>query len=172
MSEPTLSYFERMKLIKLGLLPKEAVAKAKKPIANKSQKKIAEEAAARDERGENDTLKENWFKARRKELVGTCQCGCGAPSQKKDDMYFRHSIAHIFPKATFLSVMYHPLNYVERAFWGGCHSVMDDTSIDRWPNMADWEDIIEKFHTLAPLLTPEERSTKFYSKLESLVYGR
>ena len=29
----TIPYFERMKLIKLGLAPKEAVAKERKPIA-------------------------------------------------------------------------------------------------------------------------------------------
>jgi len=37
-----LPYFERMKLIKLGLLPKEAVAKSKKPIKKVSDKKAAE----------------------------------------------------------------------------------------------------------------------------------
>jgi hypothetical protein len=129
----------------------------------------------RDEKmalGGGDTLKENWFKARRKEMVGTCQCGCGKPSQKKDDMYFRHSAAHIFPKALFPSLMYHPLNWVERRFWEGCHSIMDDTSIERWPNMADWEDIKEKFYILAPLLTDEERGKKFYQILEKLVYSK
>ena len=37
-----LPYFERMKLIKLGLLPKEAVAKKKKPIKKVSDKKAKE----------------------------------------------------------------------------------------------------------------------------------
>lgn len=32
----TMPYFQRMQLIKLGLLPKEAVAKEKKPIAKKN----------------------------------------------------------------------------------------------------------------------------------------
>lgn len=142
-----------------------------KGIAKKSAKKIAEEKQEKELRNGGDTLMENWFKARRKNLVGVCQCGCGRQSQKKDDMYFRHSCAHIFPKFKFESIMYHPLNYVERAFFGGCHGVMDDTSMDRWVNFADWEDIKAKFHELAQLLTDEERATKFYSHLEKLVYS-
>jgi hypothetical protein len=126
---------------------------------------------------DGDTLKEQWFKARRKEMTGVCQCGCGESSQKKDDIHFRSSAAHIFPKHLFESVMYHPLNWVERRFWAGnngtsaCHSIMDDTSLERWPGMADWDDIKEKFHVLAPLLTPEEKATNFYKLLEKLVYA-
>lgn len=125
---------------------------------------------------DGDTLKEQWFKARRREMVGICQCGCAEKSQKKDDVYFRCSIAHIFPKHLFPSIEYHPLNWVERRFWAGptggsaCHSIMDDTSMDRWPNMADWENIKAKFFILAPLLTPEEKATNFYTRLEKLVY--
>jgi hypothetical protein len=141
-------------------------------IPKQSKKKIAQIKAEKEALGGNDTLKNNWFKARRKELVGICQCGCAKPSQKKDDMYFRHSCCHIFPKGKFESVMYHPLNYVERAFFGGCHGVMDDTSMDRWVNFADWDDIVEKFHVLAPLLTSNERATKFYSHLERLIYKK
>lgn len=151
-------------------IPKEK--KKKQPIAKVSKKKQAQkEAEKKLVSSEGDTLMEQWYKARRKNLTGTCQCGCGSLSQKKDDLYFRHSIAHIFPKRLFPSVMYHPLNFVERRFWGGCHSVMDDTSMDRWPGMADFEDIKEKFFILAPLLTPEERTTNFYTRLEKLVYA-
>lgn len=139
-------------------------------IPKVSKKKQAKLDAEKELRGSDDTLMENFFKRRRKDLAGTCQCGCGRPSQKKDDMYFRHSIAHIFPKSKFLSTMYHPLNFVERAFFGGCHTNMDEGGMDKWPNMADFDDIKEKFHVLAPLLTDEERATKFYSKLESLIY--
>lgn len=110
------------------------------------------------------------IKARRREMVGVCQCGCGKSSQKKDDMYFRHSIAHIFPKDKFKSIMYHPLNWVERAFWGGCHTNMDLQSIEKWPGMADWCDIKEKFHILAPILTDKELKNKFYKNLEALIY--
>jgi len=113
--------------------------------------------------------KEQWFRMIREKLTGTCQCGCGNKSQKKDDMYFRHSCCHLFPKNRFQTVKYHPLNFVERAFFGGCHSILDDTSIERWPNMADWEDIKAKFYILAPLLTEEEKANKFYTLFEKLV---
>jgi hypothetical protein len=149
----------------------------KKPMRRKSEKRQAKEAEEKKLlSSDGDTLKEQWFKARRREMTGTCQCGCGEASQKRDDIYFRHSAAHIFPKHLFKSIEYHPLNYVERRFWAGyagtsaCHSIMDDTSMDRWPNFADWQDIREKFFILAPLLSQEERALKFYIHLEKLVY--
>lgn len=162
---------EQYRLIKLGLAEKTTGPKPKKAIPRKSKKRLAEDKAIKDAGGD-DSQKEKWFLARRKEMVGVCQCGCGLPSQKKDDMYFRHSACHIFPKSKFESIQYNKFNFVERAFFGGCHSVMDDTSMDRWPNMADWEDIKEKFHQLVPLLTDAERATKFYAHLEKLVYER
>lgn len=158
-------YLEQRRMQKItGVVP--SSKKEPKPIAKKSAKRIAQE---KEEGGAEAKEKEAWFQARRKDLVGTCQCGCGEPSQKKDDLYFRHSIAHIFPKKKFHSIKYHKLNFVERAFFGGCHGVMDDTSMAKWPNMADWEDIKAKFHILSPLLTKKEKDTKFYSILEELV---
>jgi len=171
-----LSYFERMRLIKLGLLPKEAVAKPKKQINRISPKKAKEMAEEKKERGEDDTMKEKWFKARRREMIGVCQCGCSEKSSKSDDANFRSSICHIFPKSIFESVQYHKLNWVERKFWAtatssACHTNMDTRGLDKWPMFADWEDIKERFYQLSPLLTDEERATNFYTKLESLVYG-
>lgn len=172
----TTPYFQRMQMIKLGILPKEAVAKPKKPISKKSKNKIAEEKAEKNLRND-DTEKEKWFNLIRGKLTGFCKCGCGMPSSKKDyknlegkiESHYRSSCCHIFPKSKFHSIKYHELNFVERSFWGGCHSVMDDTSIERWVNMADWEDIKANFYILAPLLTAEEKATKFHSMLENLV---
>lgn len=163
---------EQYNRIKLGIEPKTTGPKPKKAIARESEKHKAERVADKEALGEDDPQKEKWFKARQKEMVGVCQCGCGQESQKNDKLYFRHSAAHIFPKAIFESVMYHKLNWVERRFWGGCHATMDNNSMDKWPNMADWDDIKEKFHQLAPLLTEEERATKFYTQLEKLVYSK
>jgi len=126
---------------------------------------------------DDKVLKEKFFQSVRPKLTGTCQCGCGNPSSKKDykDLdgkvvsQFRSSICHIFPKRDFHSVKYNQFNFVERAFWGGCHSNLDNQSMDKWVNMADWEDIKAKFYKLAPLLTEEEKSFKFYSQLENLV---
>jgi len=172
-----VSYFERMKLIKLGLLPKEAIAKQKKPMKKISDKKAAENKEAKVTLGEDETIKEKWFRARRKEMVNVCQCGCAQPTSKNDNANFRSSICHIFPQRIFESVQFHRLNWVERKFWAttgtsACHSQMDNKSMDLWPNFADWDDIKEKFHQLAPLLSDEERKSKFYTHLEKLVYNQ
>lgn len=161
---------ERLEQLRKAREPKPK--KAYKGIPKISKKRAAEIQSAKEVGGEDETMKERWFKARRREMTGTCQCGCGKPSQKKDDMYFRHSAAHIFAKSKFESIALNPINWVERAFFGGCHSIMDDTSIERWPGMADWDDIKEKFYQLAPLLTDAEKGTKFYTHLESLVYRK
>lgn len=151
--------------------------KKKHKIAPKSQKRIEKEKEQKEARGsEEETMKEKWFKTRRREMVGTCQCGCGQKSSKQENDHFRSSICHIFPQRDFPSVQFHPLNWVERAFWAtekgsSCHTNMDNLSIERWPLFADWEDIKARFHELSPLLTDEERATKFYSNLEKLVYA-
>ena len=112
---------------------------------------------------------DEWFDLIRIKLTGKCACGCGNKSQKNDDKYFKHSCAHIFPKSKFDSIKCHPMNFVERAFWGGCHGVMDDTSVDKWVNMKDWHDIKRKFNILSPLIPPHEKANKFYTQLENLV---
>jgi hypothetical protein len=157
---------EQIRLLKAqALMPKQA---KRYTIPKKSAKKIQREKV--EQQANSDDSMDKFFEKMRKKMVGTCQCGCAQPSQKKDDTFYRNCIAHIFPKRTFLSIATHELNWVERAFWGGCHSQMDDTSIERWKNFADWEDIKERFHILAPLLTDEERASKFYHNLENLIY--
>lgn len=134
-------------------------------IAKKSAKRIKQEKMLAND----DNAVDDWFLERRENLTGTCQCGCGQKSQKKDDVFYRHCICHIFPKRIFKSVITHPLNYVERAFWGGCHTNFDERSMDKWVGMADWDDIKAKFEAMLPYLTPEEKATKFFSHLERLV---
>jgi len=150
----------------------------KQPIDKISKKKLAQkEAEKKLVSSDGDTLKEQWFKARRKEMTGVCAFVCGDPSQKHDNILFRSSAAHILPKCDFESVMYHPFNYVERRFWAGinggnaCHTMMDEAGLGRWPNMEDWPDIKAKFMILAPLLTEEEKGKKFYLLLKKLVYA-
>jgi len=147
--------------------------KKKYYLKGKSDKRIAKELAEKEIRGDAETEKQKWFGARRKEMKGFCACGCGERSSKNDDVNYRSSICHIFPQRIFPSVQFHPMNWVERRFWiGGCHSNMDNKSMDLWPNFEDWDDIVEKFHALAPILTDEERATKFYTHLERLIYEK
>lgn len=163
-----MSYLEDRAKRKNGLLPPLPTKKEKKPIRKVSLKKAAADKAQKEAGG--DGLLDKWFEERRKGLTGICQCGCGRKSSKHEDEHYRASCCHVFPKRIFKSIALHPLNCIERNFWDGCHSVLDNTSMDRWVNMADWEDIKERFHNLAPLLTDEERATKFYQHLEKLIY--
>jgi len=169
MSEHPLSYQEKLSKIKNGLLPKECVPKPKKYLNRVSPKTALKKKEEKEQQG-NSGL-DNWFNARRKELTGTCQCGCARKSSKHEDDHFRSSCCHIFPQRLFPSVQLHPLNCVERNFWDGCHTNMDNKSMDLWPKFADWDDIKERFFMLAPLLTDEERKKKFYTHFERLVYA-
>lgn len=159
---------EEYRLIKLGLLPKTTGPKPKKPLRRVSPKKLAEQAEAK--KAGTDGELDKFFEKMRKKMVGTCQCGCGQKSQKHDDTFYRHCICHIFPKRIFKSVATNEYNWVERTFWGGHHTNFDEQGMDKWPLMADWHDIKERFHILAPLLTDTERKTKFYSLFEALIY--
>lgn len=154
-------------------LPKKKVYVLKQ-VSDKTAAKRKAQQKSQKQLGEEESQKKRWFNRRRHEMTGTCQCGCGNKSSKYQDEHFRSSICHIFPQRLFESVRYHHLNWVERTFWAtgkgsGCHSNMDNRSMDKWPMFADWEDIKAKFHELAPLLTDKERKKKFYKNLEYLV---
>lgn len=162
-----MSYLEERRNLKLfGKKPEE---QKRYRIPAKSEKKKAEEAEAKKVRGDEDPEMEKWHQARRKELTGTCQCGCGRKSSKHEDRHFRSSNAHILPKVHFKSVALHPLNHVERSFWDGCHATMDTMGMERWVNFADWDDIKAKFKKLEPLVTPQERTRKDFKLLKNLV---
>lgn len=143
--------------------------KLRTPIKKKSDKRAAKEKE--QQISQTDDGLDKFFERNRKRMVGVCQCGCGEKSQKKDDTFYRHCICHLFPKRLFPSIATHDLNWVERTFWGGHHTNFDEQGMNKWPLMADWEDIKEKFHQLVPLLTDEERKKKFYTSFEKLVYN-
>lgn len=160
-----MSYLEERRNMKLfGKKPDE-----KKPYSipkqSEKKKKEIEEAKAAG----TDKEMDKFFNEQRPKMTGVCQCGCGEKSQKKDDTFFRHCICHIFPKSVFKSIATHPLNWVERKFWGGDHTNFDEGGMDKWPLMADWDDIKTKFRVLEKLLTEQEKSKKFYNKLKDLV---
>ncbi len=144
-----------------------------KPKKLYSIPKISKKRAAKikeQQQSNSDDSMDKFFERMRKRLTGTCQCGGAEKTQKDDDTFYRNCICHIFPKKIFKSIATHELNWVERSFWSGCHTNMDNRSIELWKNFADWDDIKEKFYILAPLLTDEERATKFYHNLEKIVY--
>lgn len=102
------------------------------------------------------TYKEAWFRARRRQMTGFCKCGCGNRSSRDDEDNFRSSCCHILPQRHFPSVQFHPANFIELAFWGGCHTNFDQKGSEHWHNLACWEEIKQKFLILYPLIKPEE----------------
>lgn len=144
--------------------------KEKKSIKQKSDKKVAEEAAIKAMTDpDEDSQQEYWYKSRRSEMTGWCKCGCGEKSQKHNNKFFRCSACHIFPKRLFESIRYHKLNWIELAWIGGCHNNMDDGSLENWPNMECWGEMVGKIKQLDPLIAPEEKNQKFYSALMEFV---
>lgn len=99
-----------------------------------------------------------WFLDRRKEMKGWCVCGCGNRSSKDDDRYFKYSAAHVLGKAKFPSIATHPENFIELAFWGGCHSTLDDYGYARTKETKPvlWEIIVRKFKILFPFIAENE----------------
>lgn len=165
------SYFERMKLIKLGLLPKEAVAKKPKPMKKISDKKRL--ADAEEKKVGTDGSYDIFFASLRKGMKNKCLF-CGGPTMKGDDEKFHFSLAHLLPKAIFKSVATNPDNIIELCFWGeSCHTNFDNGNIT-WEFIKDskeWDIIREKLLNVLPMVAPEEKKHKLYAKLEKLVYG-
>ncbi len=159
-----MGWKEIQELKKQALIPKPKKIYRLNKVSKKNQKRIAEDGRPDDER------LDEWFLERRKEMTGTCSCGCAGKSSKNDDMFYRHSICHIFPKSKFKSVITHPLNWVELSFWGGHHTVFDEGGMDKWPGMACFDDIKAKVLLMEPYLTPEEKGRKFCQKLLEMAH--
>jgi len=172
MSEETLTYFQRLQKIKLNQLPKEAVAKKKKPLAKKSTKRLAEEKAIK-EVGSDSEL-DLFFAAMRKKMTGRCLF-CNGKTEKENDDTYRRSIAHLLPKASsgFPSVATNDSNWIELCFYqNSCHTNFDNGYIT-WEFIKDskeWDVIKEKLLNVLPMVVENERKNKLYDKLIRLAY--
>jgi len=119
-------------------------------IPKKSAKTIAREKDATND----DQLE--WFKARRKEMKGSCK-HCGSKTTKDDDTKYHYSIAHILPKAYFPSVATHKDNWIELCFYNrSCHTNLDNGALDLM-DMNCFDEIITKFVSMYPSIAKEER---------------
>lgn len=101
---------------------------------------------------------DEWFLQRRKEMTGKC-LHCGGRTCRDDNMYFKHSIAHILPKrpGMFPSVMTHPDNWIELCFWGNnCHGNYDGGVLDLM-QLNCFDLVIEKFIRMYPKIASKER---------------
>jgi len=172
MSEENLTYFERFQKIKLGQLPKEAVAKPKKGINKFSKKRMEENKVKKESGGDNEM--DLFFKSLRKGMKNKCLF-CGGATMKNDDEKFHFSLAHLLPKAIFKSIATNPDNIIELCFFGeSCHTNFDSGKIS-WLMIKDskeWLQIKEQLLIVLPMVSPEERKHKLYSKLNDLVYEK
>jgi hypothetical protein len=97
-----------------------------------------------------------WFEQRREELTGFC-AHCGGRSCKRNDQYWKFSIAHILPKAVFKSVAIHPKNYIELCFFNNsCHTNFDNKTLDIM-DLNCFDTVIQRFVAMYPSIDPKER---------------
>lgn len=174
--QPIMSHTEKLRLIKLGLHPKECVPKPKKYLAKRSAKKIASDKEAKDARVGGEDAQDNWFVKGMMENEPVCaECGMAAHwllepqiDPKKAEAYrlmWRASQAHILPKKKkygFPSLATNPHNRIILfPSWGGflcgCHGFYDSN----WYNastMKIWPQIVEIFVTkLYPMIPEHEK---------------
>lgn len=156
-----MEYHEKLRLIKLGLLPKEAVAKPKKAIPKVSEKKKKELAEAKDENGDTGLVK--FYKACMKRMTGSC-CNCFAKTETKVYSAAIFSICHILDKRDTMcpSVKTHPCNWIELC--PDCHTEFDTPSLekgktiwDKREEMGIWEIVKERLIMVYPDLAESEK---------------
>jgi hypothetical protein len=169
-------YQQKLSRIKNGQEPKTTGPKPRKPIPRQSEKKKREVAEEKAKGGDSEM--DLFFQAMRKKMTGRCLF-CNGKSQKDNDENFFFSIAHLLPKRDikqggFPSVGTNPDNWIELCYYNeSCHQNFDSGKIT-WQFIADskeFEVIKEKLLNVLPLVAPEERKHKLYSKLNDLVYA-
>lgn len=173
---PLSEYQQKLNRIKLGQEAKTTGPKPKKYIPKVSKKRAAENKAAKEVGGDGEM--DLFFQAMRKKMSGRCLF-CNGKSQRDNDENFFFSIAHLLPKRPinqggFPSVGTNPDNWIELCYYNeSCHQNFDTGQIT-WEFIKDskeWEIIKEKLLNVLPLVAPEERKHKLYSKLSNLIYG-
>lgn len=99
---------------------------------------------------------ERWFEDRRKEMKGYC-LHCNGNTAKRDDKWYRASVAHILPKRLFKSVATHKSNWIELCMWGNnCHGNYDNNMLDLI-DLNCFDTVIERFVAIYPSIDPKER---------------
>lgn len=175
MTEPEqLPYHQQRLLRKLNLAAPLPTRKERKPLKRISKKKMAIDNAAKD--AGTDGQMDRWFEERRKEMTGKC-CLCGGKTEKHNDQTYRRSIHHLLDKRKkmFPSVKTHPSNFLEVCYYeNSCHQNIHNGNItyELLKDSAEWTIIKEKLLLVLPMVAPEERKNKLYSKLNDLIYSK
>lgn len=121
-------------------------------IPKKSKKKIEQENAEKEARGENDTDLQRWFKNQMK-YMNVCE-ETGMKLETKIYRYAIMSICHILPKAKVKSVATHPLNRV--FLLPDLHAKFDSQSWEEREKWSCWPLIVERLISVYPDLDPSE----------------
>jgi hypothetical protein len=106
-------------------------------IATKPKKKLCDKEI-------NSGDLNRWFLERAKECTGICSC-CGKPSSIRSGVFWKWSIAHIFPKEKihgFPSIATHPDNWIELCIQ--CHTLFD-RSLHVAHTLPCWGIVVKKF---------------------------
>jgi hypothetical protein len=148
------SYFERLKKIKLGELPKEAVVKKKKHIPKKSAKKLAEEKKEKELLSGGDSDLKKWFSDKMINSLKRCE-NCGASLARYNEKDWYGSQHHVLEKSLYPSVMVDPDNHLVLGKWC-CHSQWH-TSYENAAKMPIFPKAISIINTLYQKLTKDEK---------------
>lgn len=161
-----MSYRDRLHLIKLGELPKEAIAKKKQYISRLPKEKRTNDRGlfVREKQPENNKVfsayeLDKWFKARRSEMTGKCM-DCSKKTAKDIDHLYKFSICHIIPKSPTNgcpSVATNEHNWIELCI--DHHSEFDNT-FERAMKMKVWDLAKRKAKTFLHLI-PQNEYKKF-----------
>ena len=138
-------------------------------ISRKSEKLKAKEKQQRELGTDNEMDK--FFNAMRKKCKGKCLF-CNSGTTYKHEELWRFAVAHLLPKAKYLSVATNESNWIELCMQ--CHRSFDDGIItyQLLKDSKEWDIIKEKLFEILPLTTEEERKTKFYHNLENVIYSK
>jgi hypothetical protein len=124
--------------------------------AREKKEKKAPTKAGKAKATEGIMSLDEWFKEGDRLSTGKCR-HCGGRTCKGDPLYFKHSQAHLLPKRLFPSVATNPLNRIELCFWNNnCHGNYDNGTLDM-KDMNCFDEMIEKFIILYPLIDKKER---------------
>lgn len=153
---PLSEYQQKLNRIKLGIESKTTGPKPKKQLKRQSDKKIAELAQEKAERGSEDTYLVKWFKARIKQLTGRC-AECGGSVETKVYKYAILSVCHLLAKRETMcpSVQFHPLNFIELC--PHHHDQLDKSNWEEIELWGCWPVIQERLVMIYPDLAVSER---------------
>lgn len=161
-----MSYLDDRMKRKNGLLPPLPTKKGKKPIAKKSEKKIAEEKAEKERLGGDDTELIRWYKSQMKRM-NVCE-ETGMKLECKIYRYAIMSICHLLPKATCPSVATHPSNKI--FLLPDLHHKWDNSSWEERETWGIWPTVEERLIHVWECLALEERRffpEKLRAKIEN-----